>query len=308
VQVLVLGSSGMLGHKLVQHLGDRHRVSATVRGNAASYASTVVFQRAELYGDVHAEDMPSVERIVSQAMPDAVVNCIGIVKQVAAAKDPIASIEINSLFPHKLARLCRARGIRLVHISTDCVFSGRRGMYSEADNPDAEDLYGRSKLLGEPVSSGCLTLRTSIIGRELRSSHGLLEWFLAQTGGAVHGYRKAVFSGLTTGALATIIGEVIANHADLDGLWHVASRPVTKYGLLCLIRDTYNLAVEILPDDALACDRSLDGSLFQSSTGLVVPSWPEMVQDMADDATPYDRLRMNAPAASPQEDGQESQR
>ena len=291
MKVVILGATGMLGHKLAQGFSARFSVLATVRGPAALHVDRPVFAGTQLVGGVDARDFDSVLRAIEETEPDVVVNCIGIVKQLEAAKHPIPCMELNALFPHRLAQYCRESRIRLIHISTDCVFSGKTGMYTEDDVPDAADLYGRTKLLGEVGSPGCLTLRTSIIGRELRTSNGLVEWLLAQEGGQVRGYRKAVFSGFTTGALATIIGDVISNHTDLDGLWHVASEPITKYELLLLIRDAYDLNVEISPADDPVCDRSLDGSRFQSATGLVVPSWSKMIQEMADDPTPYDQIR-----------------
>src|SRR5207253_2340396 len=155
--------------------------------------------------------------------------------------DPVVCLSINSLFPHRLARLCHAAKARLIHVSTDCVFSGRKGNYTEADQPDAEDLYGRSKLLGEVQGPGCLTLRTSIIGRELDTRQGLVEWFLSNQGRKVKGYRRAIFSGLTTDALSELIGRIILNHPDLEGLWHVASAPINKFELISLVRDVFKV-------------------------------------------------------------------
>jgi len=203
-------------------------------------------------------------------------------------------VRINSLYPHVLHRLCRARGVRLVHVSTDCVFSGRKGAYRESDPSDAEDVYGRSKFLGEVAGPGAVTLRTSIIGRELSVERGLVEWFLSQRGRKVKGFTKAVFSGLTTLELSKVIRRVLADWVELEGLYHVAAEPVTKFDLLKLIRDVYRLDVEIEPDDSLACDRSLDGSRFREATGYVAPSWPEMIRAMAEDPTPYEEIRKQA--------------
>ena len=230
-------------------------------------------------------------RTIERVEPQVVVNCVGIVKQLAAARDPIASITINSLFPHRLARLCRDAGCRLIHMSTDCVFSGRKGAYTEDDLPDPEDLYGRSKLLGEVAEEGALTIRSSIIGRELASSNGLVEWFLAQAGKSVRGYRRAVYSGFTTLAMARIISEIIADQPALSGVWHVSSDPLSKYDLLLLVRQAYGVEVEVVPDDEVALDRSLDSSRFRAAAGFVPPSWPEMIREMAADPTPYDVWR-----------------
>ena len=290
-KVLILGGSGMLGHKLWQTLAPRFDARVTFRGAASRYARTGLFDPARSIGGVSAQDFDSLARAFAAARPEAVVNCIGVVKQDPAAKDPLTSIAVNALFPHRLAQLCRAAGARLIHLSTDCVFSGRRGDYTERDAPDAEDLYGRTKLLGEVDYENCLTLRTSMIGRELAGSHGLVEWFLAQRGGRVRGFRRAVFSGFTTGALADIIAWLIAEHTGLRGVWNVAAAPINKFDLLTLVKQVYGLEVEIEPDEAFVCDRSLDGGRLRAETGFAPPAWPEMIERMRDDATPYDELR-----------------
>jgi dTDP-4-dehydrorhamnose reductase len=198
---------------------------------------------------------------------------------------------INALFPHRLADLCGSIGTRLIHVSTDCVFSGATGGYRESDVPDAGDLYGRSKQLGEVIRPGCLTLRTSIIGREITKSVGLLEWFMQRRQGAAQGYRRAVFSGLTTLALARVLLDVVSDHGELAGLYHVASEPICKLDLLQALNEALGLAVDIHPVDEPVIDRSLDASRFAAATGIAVPSWHRMIADLAEDPTPYDELR-----------------
>ena len=289
-RVLVLGGTGMLGHKLWQVLSTRLDTHATVRMSEQALEGMQLFDATRIVAGVAAERFETVERAVAAVRPDVVVNCIGIVKQARAAHDPIASISINSLFAHRVALLCRVAGARLIHISTDCVFSGRAGRYTESDIPDPVDLYGRSKLLGEVADDGCLTVRTSIVGRELSGSNGLLEWFLAQHG-SVRGFRRAIFSGLTTQALARVLASIVCDHGALSGIRHVASEPISKHDLLCMLSDAYGLRVEIAPDDEVVCDRSLDDSTFRRETELQPPSWAEMVAELAADETPYDRLR-----------------
>jgi dTDP-4-dehydrorhamnose reductase len=276
MKVLILGGSGMLGHQLWETLAPRFDTFITLR-RAHSYFSNRVDQNRIITG-VAAEDFDSVVQAFATAKPDVVVNCIGVVKQQGAAKDPIACLSINSLFPHRLARLCQAAGARLIHVSTDCVFSGKKGNYTEADFPDAEDLYGRSKFLGEVQGAGCLTLRTSIIGRELHSQQGLIEWFLSNEGKTVSGYRNAIFSGLTTRALSELIALVMVKFPELDGLWHVASEPINKFDLLTLVRDTLKVNIKINADERLYCDRSLSDARFRQATGWASRPWPEMIQ------------------------------
>jgi dTDP-4-dehydrorhamnose reductase len=219
------------------------------------------------------------ETVHRQVMPDVVVNCVGLVKQLDACADPVQAIPINSLLPHHLAALCRETGARLIHISTDCVFSGRRGQYTEADLPDADDLYGRSKLLGEIATPGVLTLRTSVIGPEIGSRRGLLEWFLGQQG-AVRGFDRAFFSGLPSVELARVISDFVLPRPALWGVYHLAADPIDKCSLLKLIAAEYGLNTSINPDHSIVVDRSLDASRFNAATGYVPPGWPELIRRM----------------------------
>ena len=294
MRVLILGGAGMLGHKLYQTLRNRFDVKTTLRGSYRSYDALGLFERDEVIERIDAVNFDSIAEAFARFRPDAVVNCIGVVKQLAEAKDPIASLTLNSLFPHRLNRLCAATGSRLIHISTDCVFSGRKGNYSEADVSDAEDLYGRSKFLGEVVDPPGLTLRTSIIGRELGSKTGLVEWFLSNRGGRVRGFSKARFSGLTTQALSEVIASILAEHPGLTGLYQVASQPVNKYDLLLLLREQLQVPVEVEPDVSLAMDRTLDGRKLFDATGFIAPDWVTMIQGMRDDPYPYDRWEVSS--------------
>jgi len=300
MRVLVLGGDGMLGHKVYQVLSVAHEVSATFLEGRGAWTTFPTYERApgeRLLGGVDALDFHDVVRALARTRPEVVVNCIGIIKQLEEANDPVLTLTLNALFPHRLADLCQASGARLVHMSTDCVFSGRKGMYSENDLTDAEDLYGRSKALGELDRPGCLTIRTSIIGRDFLKQSALLEWFLAQRGGTVKGYRNAVFSGLTTQALARVMGDVIDHHPGLHGICQVASEPITKLDLLNRIRDAMGLDIAIEPFDDPPCDRSLDPARFVALTGYRIPTWDEMVAELAADPTPYDDWRRRHAAA-----------
>jgi len=280
----------MLGHKLVQRLSEHHDCHGTVRTAPAEYARFGL-DPARLIGDVDATRVETVLAAVAHVRPHVVVNCIGILKQLPAASDPIATLQVNALFPQRLALVCEAAGAWLIHISTDCVFSGRTGNYRETDVADAEDLYGRTKLLGEPRTPSTLVLRTSMIGRELRSHVGLVDWLGGHRDGRVNGYRNARFSGLTTPAIADVLGHLIAAPARLTGLFHMGSEPIAKYDLLCRLNDALGLGITIEPDDEVAIDRTLDSSLFWKTTGLARPEWAEMIGAMAADPTPYDEWR-----------------
>lgn len=292
MRALILGGSGMLGHKLWQVCAERFDAYVTFRQPAKAYAAGYgLFDPSRAVTNVSANDFDSVVRAVASVRPSVVINCIGVVKQDDAAKDPLSSISINALFPHRLAQVCRMANARLLHLSTDCVFSGRKGNYAEDDPSDAEDLYGKTKYLGEVSSAGCLTLRTSMIGRELRGSHGLMEWFLSQRGKTVRGFRRAIFSGFTTRALAETIAWIISDHPELEGVWHVTAEPINKFDLLTMIKEAGGLSVEIEPDETFVCDRSLNGARFREATGFVSPSWSGMISQLFRDDTPYTEIR-----------------
>jgi dTDP-4-dehydrorhamnose reductase len=295
MRVLILGGGGMLGHKLWQVCRSRFETWVTVRGTASAYRRYGLFEEPRLLPGVDAGDFDSIIRAMGTARPEAVVNCIGIVKQLAAARDPVQSVAVNALFPHRAAALCAATGARFVHVSTDCVFAGTKGRYTEADVPDATDLYGRSKLLGE-VDAPALTLRTSMIGRELSTSSGLVEWFLANRGRTVSGYTRASFSGLTTDALARVIADILEHHPGIAGLQHLAGDPISKHDLLVMMRDTLAVPIDIHPRDEPAIDRTLDGSRLAAAARLRMPGWPEMIRGLAEDPTPYDDWRHSGAA------------
>lgn len=290
MKVLILGAAGMLGHKLWQTLSSRYETWGTIRSGRGAYTPLGLFDINRLLPHVEATDFRAVAAAIEQVRPNIVVNCIGIIKQLREAHDPVPSITINSLFPHKVGVLCTQHDARLIHISTDCVFSGRRGAYSEDDLPDPPDLYGRSKLLGE-VTSPHLTIRTSIIGREIATASGLVEWFLSQPGPAVRGYTGAIFSGFPTIILAEIITDVIERGTALTGLWHVSSEPISKYDLLRLLCEAYDKRVELEPYPDVQIDRSLVSDRFRAATGFRPASWEKMVERMAADTTPYEIWR-----------------
>lgn len=279
-RVLVIGATGMLGHVVLRELAvsDKLNVSGTVRA-AGSVRLLPPGLRDRTIAGIDVENPDTLVSAFADAQPDVVVNCVGLVKQLSNAEDPLAALPINSIFPHRLSRLCALSGARLVHISTDCVFSGSKGMYAETDPSDAVDLYGKSKFLGEVAAPHAVTLRTSIIGHELASAHGLLEWFLAQTG-EVKGYRRAIFSGLPTVELARVIRDVVLPLPMLSGVYHVAAAPITKLDLLNLFAREYGKSGTIIPSDDVRIDRSLSGERFRAATGYVAPPWPELVRRM----------------------------
>jgi dTDP-4-dehydrorhamnose reductase len=281
VKILILGGDGMLGHQLLASLSPRHDVRVTLRQSLDTYARYGMFTAANSVGDIAATDLGAIRRIVHEFAPAAVINCIGIVKQRSASKAAVPSIEINALLPHRLLEICDEGGARLIHLSTDCVFSGRTGNYSERDIPDPVDLYGRSKLLGEVADAPGLTLRTSIIGLELSRCTGLVEWFLAQRG-IIRGFRRAIYTGFTTRELARVIERILVDHPGLHGVWQVASAPINKFDLLVRLAAAMGRTdIEIVPDDDFVCDRSLLSDRFTAETGYTSPAWDVMLDELA---------------------------
>ncbi|MGB9082223.1 MAG: SDR family oxidoreductase [Desulfuromonadaceae bacterium] len=280
-KILILGATGMLGNTLLCDLSrrDGFEVHATARNRAGLERWFSPEQLERINVPVDVGDFDSVVRVLAEVRPDVVINCIGVIKQLAGAKDSLMCIKINALFPHCLAKACERIGARLIHISTDCVFSGKKGGYVESDFPDCDDLYGRTKLLGEVDYPHAVTLRTSIIGHELNSCVSLIDWFLAQEG-RVRGYTRAIYSGFPTVEMARIIAEIVIPRPGLSGLYQVSSEPISKYDLLCLVRERYGKKIEIDPDYEFFCDRSLDSSKFFAATGYVPPAWPELVEMM----------------------------
>jgi dTDP-4-dehydrorhamnose reductase len=281
-KVLILGITGMLGHTLFRDFSQNPRFAVTGtarrRGGLDRYFAPEMLEN--VVPDVDAFRFDTVRRVLETARPDTVINCIGIIKQLKEANDPVTSIAINALFPHQLASACAETGSRVIHISTDCVFSGQRGHYTEADPSDALDLYGRSKYLGELHDyDHAVTLRTSIIGHELDTRYGLIEWFLAQQG-QVKGFTRAIYTGFPTAEMARIVADYVIPRPELKGLYQVASAAINKYELLQEVGRVYGKDIAIRPEDQFFCDRSLNGRKFADATGYVAPRWPVLVQGM----------------------------
>lgn len=281
MRILVLGVTGMLGGAVFRAFnGDpMYSVWGTLRSSAGlKYFSDV--ELSSLLPGVDVLDQDALVAVLSSVRPDVVINCVGLIKQLSDAKDPLSALPINAMLPHRLARLCDLAGARLIHVSTDCVFSGLKGGYVEGDQSDAEDLYGKSKYIGELHDyPNAITLRTSIIGHELSSSYALVDWFLAQEG-AIRGFSKAIFSGLPTVELARVMKDFVLPHPELNGLYHVAAEPIAKLDLLELIANQYGKAIEIRPDPSLVIDRSLNSERFTQATGYKAPSWPQLIELM----------------------------
>lgn len=298
-RILILGGTGMLGHVLFRYLsGTRgYDVYASVRDKheASNYFAPRLLNNTR--SAVEADRFETILDVIEEIQPAVIINCIGVIKQLPIADDQLAAITINAQLPHRIAHASRRVCARMIHISTDCVFDGKKGMYREDDDTTARDLYGRTKILGEVAYTHCVTMRTSIIGHELRGGYGLIEWFLAQTG-TVQGYKQAIYSGFPTIELARIICDYVLPNPALRGIYHVSSEPTSKFDLLTLVAKKYRKTIEIEPNEDFVQNRSLNSDLFRNLTGYTPPAWPELVdamcRDYADNRKQYYNLVRNS--------------
>ncbi|MDP7584734.1 MAG: SDR family oxidoreductase [Verrucomicrobiota bacterium] len=281
MRLLILGGSGMLGHQLWRGLHAQHDTWVTLRRPVADFAAHNLFDEAKAIQLDDITDDTALERALGQAKPEAVINCVGLIKQRDEASDEALTLCVNAEFPHRLAKRCGEAGARLIHFSTDCIFAGTKGNYTESDPSDAADLYGQSKHQGEVADAHCVTLRTSVIGHELGTNLALLDWFLSQRGQAISGFTKAIYSGFTTLEMARIVDRILTQNPALSGVWHVASEPISKFALLQLCREKLGWEGVIEPNDEFVCDRSLNADRFNQATGYTPPSWEAMISELA---------------------------
>ena len=281
MRLLILGGSGMLGHQLWRGLHAQHDTWVTLRRPVADFAVHNLFDEAKAIQLDDITDDTALERALGQAKPEAVINCVGLIKQRDEVSDEALTLRVNAEFPHRLAKRCGEAGARLIHFSTDCIFAGTKGNYTESDPSDAADLYGQSKHQGEVADAHSVTLRTSVIGHELDTNLALLDWFLSQRGQAISGFTKAIYSGFTTLEMARIVDRILTQHPALSGVWHVASESISKFALLQLCREKLGWEGVIEPNDEFVCDRSLNADRFNQATGYTPPSWEAMISELA---------------------------
>jgi len=280
VRILVVGANGMIGSAVLRILSQdsSNIVFGSIRDvRWKRYFSPSI--QSSLISGIDVMQSDSLIALFDQTTPDLVINCAGLTKHRPESEDPLFSVPINSLLPHRLARLCNLFGARIIHVSTDCVFSGNKGNYTENDLPDATDIYGKSKILGELQYPNSVTLRTSTIGHELETCYGLLDWFLSQSS-SCNGFVQAIFSGLPTVAFAELIRDFIIPNNKLSGLYHVAAKPINKFELLSLIAKFYKKEIQIIRDDSFRIDRSLNSERLKAATGYESPAWPELIKMM----------------------------
>jgi dTDP-4-dehydrorhamnose reductase len=293
LRVLILGASGMIGHRMWATLGERHEAIGVLRRTELGPLASIpgIDLKNAILG-IEIQNISKLTKIIEETKPDIVLNCIGIVKQLKDSSDHLKSITLNALFPHQLAKVCADNNARMIQFSSDCVFDGKKGYYKESDLPNDQDLYGRTKAMGEvDYLKNVLTMRTSSIGREVFPHGGLIEWFIGNSGKSITGYKKAIYSGFPSKRLGNIIADYIIPNSTLSGIVHVAGTPIDKFSLLNMIKDHFQLKIEILANDQVSIERSLNYEHFSKITGFVAPSWKEMMKDLEVDFEIYESIR-----------------
>lgn len=280
MRILVLGATGMLGHTIYKFLNQSDEIECygSIRNTKdKEFFDSHLSKKTRIFNDFN--NLKKLEKFIKKIKPQIILNCIGLIKQRDNSDNQPEAIFINSLLPHQISKVCNELGIRFIHFSTDCVFSGRKGNYKESDLPDARDIYGLSKFMGEINGKNNLTIRTSIIGHELKNSLGLLEWFLGEKKD-IKGYSRAIFSGLTTLEVSRFLLDHIFKNNKIYGVYHLASEPITKLKLLKIINNVYKCKKNIISSSSLKINRSLDGSKLIEVTKYKVPNWEEMIKDL----------------------------
>ncbi len=289
MRILILGASGLIGHKLLQVLGNRFdEVYGVLHHEAPEIATPALFNKETCHFNVDVLDAHKIKSIIRQVEPDVILNCAGITKRRPEINNPLSAIGLNALFPHKLAHWAKALNCRVIHFSTDCVFDGETGNYKEDSLTTARDIYGRTKAMGEIQYDHTLTIRSSFIGREISAFSELLEWFLAQQGKTIKGYTNAYYSGISTLVMSEVVGDIIEFHPELSGLRHLSCmEPISKCELLCLARDAFDVDVNIIRDGHFSNNPTLDSDRLNSEIKLSIPTWRQMMSDLAADNELY---------------------
>lgn len=279
-KILILGSTGLLGNSILKYLSvkSEFKCFGTIRKNSDKKKLKNI-KNIILY-KVDFDKSNNLKKIFKKIKPNIIINCIGVVKQVLNKNMNSEIIKVNSFLPHHLSELANENNkIRFIHFSTDCVFSGVKGNYSEEDITDAKDIYGVSKMLGEVNYPNSITLRTSIIGHELNTKYSLLNWFLSQKK-SIKGYKNAIFSGLTAPEIAKVLVKYVVPNKKLKGIYHLSGKPISKYDLLYIIKNVYKKKIKIMPCLNIKIDRSLNSNLFKKKTGYKPPAWNKLIKEM----------------------------
>ena len=283
MKVMILGGAGMLGHQVYLKLKTEFgatNVAITLRKTKQHYDKFGIFKEAVAFDELDVLNFPQVEVALNKFKPDYIINCIGLTLRKKELGDVEKCIQVNSMLPHRLAKWGELNNSRVIHFSTDCVFDGKKGNYTEKDIPTADDLYGQSKFLSEIIYPNSLTIRLSVVGRELEGKTEFIEWFLSHKGKSVNGFAGVNYSGLSTNVVAKELIRIIKNYPKISGTYQMASEPMNKFDILKIVNEIYQTKTEIKESADYKNDKTLNCDLYTQLTGFKKPSWKSMIAEM----------------------------
>lgn len=280
MKILVLGITGLIGRYIFSVLYNSFDVIGTTRKKKVDLTDINLYQNKNILYNFDILKSSEVKNKIIDLRPDYIINCIGITKRKITDND-IDVIYTNSIFPHKLSKLSELFNCKVIHFSTDCVFSGDKGFYDEESNTDALDLYGKTKALGEIKYKNSLTIRSSFIGLELYDKTELLEWVLSQNGKKINGYKKTMYSGVTTLFLAQFVKKILNLNFTFSGLYNLSPKvPISKYDLIELIIEEFQLNINLIKEERTVHNPTLDGELLRKELNFIIPSWKQMLKEL----------------------------
>jgi dTDP-4-dehydrorhamnose reductase len=291
MKILILGGNGMIGHKMYQVISKKYpNTWVLFKKKYDSVQNNLLFKKDFVIDDFDVSDFSKLIQLLNHLKVDIIINAIGLTIRRNVYDIHSKSILINSVLPHILNEWVISNNKRLIHFSTDCVFSGKDGFYTEDSFVDSIDFYGRTKGLGEIISSNTLTLRSSMIGLELENKTELLEWFLSNKNGVVQGYNRAIYSGITTNCMANFVEKIIEHYPNINGLYNVSSEKITKFDLLNLFNDYFQTNINIVPNNLYVTNKVLNSDKFYKITGFKKPDWENLIKDLVNDSKEHKQI------------------
>lgn len=286
MRVLILGADGMIGHKMAQTFA-KYPIDLGLNSRYNSKFIRKIFPKASIFE--YDLNKKKIEQLLNYYNPEFIINAVGITIRRGACGDQKTNY-INAILPREIDTWCMSNNKKQIHFSTDCVFSGKKGNYSDFDLTDADDSYGKTKGLGEINSDNTLTIRSSMIGRELFNNTELLEWVVKHKNQKINGFDNAVYSGVTTLWMSKTVYKIIKNLPKLSGIWNVSSRPISKYELIKKINDQFMLNIDIVRDSSFYSNKSLNSNRFFSETNFEIPNWDDMLSELYRDSIENNNL------------------
>jgi len=289
MRILILGIDGMIGHKIAQSLSQDYEVIGSTRKDVNH--QKIGLNNCLLYKKDFIIDDQNV--FFNKISPDVIINCIGITTRRGISRNMSNTDFINSRFPHKISEWVSIKNRRLIHFSTDCVFSGKKGDYLDDDKPDANDIYGMSKAKGEIDNNSSLTLRCSMIGREIYNHTELFEWLYSMKNKDIEGYANVIYSGVTTFWMGDVIKKILKNNISLSGIYNISSEPISKYHLLLKLSDAFKLNVNVSANLNIKSNKVLNSKKFAEITGIIPPNWDDLIPYFKNDCEKFTHIYKN---------------